>query len=483
MSKRGRGMDRFPFTRRDLLRGVLAATTAGFASRLGLEKLALAATAKETTRRFVFAYFPGGWDQLLFLDPRDTDAEDKRFDDSNRSTTLTETRYANLEGHNGFTPKIIRAGNLTFGPAAERPGAPAPKLAKFYEKIAIVRGINMGTLGHEVGYRYFLTSKFPTGNTAKGTSIATECAAQMGSTAPLPALALRVETYNDRYAGQYSAMRVDSIDDLLMVLERGKDLLERDAVEEALADYAKTGTSCDVNVYDRRGLLSRMRGADATTHTTLAGQLAQRFRFVSSDDPHAQQIRAQYGFGKGDAGSPAARAAFAAQAIKEGVAQCVSLMIGNGTDTHFVGNPQHADALYPGISALAALIDDLAKSDAPPELQKIGGKSWLDHTTILAFSEFSRTPLFNQFGGRDHHLTSSCLLAGAGIRGNQIIGASSAIGMGPGRYDFKERKAVTSGGDNLLPEHIAATLLASAGLDPYTLRDPKAPIAALVSGT
>ena len=191
-------------------------------------------------------------------------------------------------------------------------------------------------------------------------------------------------------------------------------------------------------------------------------------------------MRAQYGFAKGDAGSPGARAAFAAQAIKQSVAQCVSLVIGNGTDTHFVGNPNHADALHPGIAALAALIDDLAKSDAPVELQKSGGKSWLDHTTILCFSEFSRTPLFNQFGGRDHHLTSSCLLAGAGIVGNQVVGASGDVGMGPGRYDFKARRAVSTGGENLLPEHIAATLIASAGLDPWTLRDPKAPIDALL---
>jgi hypothetical protein len=459
----------------------LAVSAAGVASKLGMETIARAATAKESTRRFVFAYFPGGWDQLLFLDPRDTDADNKKFDDSNRSTTLTETRYATLDGHNGFGSRVIRAGNLTFGPAVEKPNAPVPKLSTYHEKIALVRGINMGTLGHEVGYRYFLTSKFPTGNTAKGTSIASECAAQMQANAPLPCLALRVEAYNDRYSGKYSAMRVDSIDDLLMVLERGKALLERDPVEEALDAYAKSNTTCDVNVYDRRGILSRMRGADTTARATLAGKLAQRFRFVTSDDDHSQTIRKQYAFNKGDAGSPGARAAFAAQSIKEGVAQCVSLMIGNGTDTHFVGNPNHADALYPGVAALAALIDDLARTDAPPELQKAGGKSWLDHTTILAFSEFARTPLFNQFGGRDHHLTSSCLIAGAGIRGNQVVGASGEVGMGPGRWDFKNNKVVPSGGENILPEHICATLLASAGLDPWTLRDPKPPIEALVA--
>lgn len=475
-------MNRQDFTRRQALRSVLALGAASVASRLGMPAIAQAAASKQTSRRFVFCYFPGGWDQLLFLDPRDPELQNKKYDDSNRSSTLTETRYSTLEGHNGFAPNVVRAGNLTFGPAVEKPGLAVPRLATYHARMAIVRGLNMGTLGHEVGYRYFLTGKFPAGNSARGTSVATECAGQMQAATPLPTVSLRVESYNDRQPGQYSAMRVDSIDDLLLVLDRGKEYVEKDAVEQALAEYAKTPSSCAVDVYDRRGLLSRMRDADATTRSTLASHLAERFRFVRSDDDASAQIRAHYGFAKGDAGSPGARAAFAAQAIKQRVAQCVSVMIGNGTDTHFVGNPNHADALYGGISALAALIDDLARSDAPDELQRIGGKTWLDHTTILAFSEFARTPLFNPFGGRDHHLTSSCLVAGAGIAGDQVVGASGEVGMGPGRYDFRARRAVSDGGENITPEHVAATLLASAGLDPAAALLRAEPLAALIKG-
>jgi hypothetical protein len=355
-------------------------------------------------------------------------------------------------------------------------------LSQYHERIAIVRGLNMGTLGHEVGYRYFLTGKFPSGNTARGTSIGTECAGQMQSSVPLPAVSLRVESYNDRQPGQYSAMRVDSIDDLLLVLERGKEYAESDVVEDALAEYAKTRASCAVDVYDRRGLFSRMRESDAAARSTLASRLSDRFRFVGGEDDASARIRTQYGFNKGDAGSPGARAAFAAQAIKQSVAQCVSVMIGDGTDTHFVGNTNHADALHGGIKALAALIDDLARSEAPAALQRSGGRTWLDHTTIVAFSEFARTPLFNQFGGRDHHLCSSCLIAGAGIVGNQIVGASGEVGMGPGRYDFARRRSVKDGGENITPEHVAATLLASAGLDPAAALLRAAPLAALVRG-
>src|SRR5215472_14348203 len=119
-------------TRRAALRAASCVAAVGLANTLGLERVARAAARAESSRRFVFCYFPGGWDQLLFLDPRDPDANGKRYDDSNRSSTLTETRYATLEGHNGFAPRLVKAGNLTFGPAVEKPGLPAPKLADHF---------------------------------------------------------------------------------------------------------------------------------------------------------------------------------------------------------------------------------------------------------------------------------------------------------------------------------------------------------------
>jgi hypothetical protein len=90
--------------------------------------------------------------------------------------------------------------------------------------------------------------------------------------------------------------------------------------------------------------------------------------------------------------------------------------------------------------------------------------------------------MYNQFNGRDHHLTSSCLLAGAGIAGNQVVGASGEVGMGPGSYDFKARKvAQGGGGENIKPEHVAATLLASAGLDPAGALIREEPLRALLA--
>ncbi len=461
------------FSRRRLFAAATAATTGALAYRFGMTSIAHA-IARTTTRRFIFAYFPGGWDQILFLDPRDQTADGGRYRDDNRSTSLVEPGYAQLQDYNSFTPQLVRlSDNMSLGPAAEKTTRMTPfRRREIFSKMAIVRGLNMATVSHEVGYRYFLTGKFPAGNAARGTSVATELAAQMQAATPLPTLSLRVEAYNDRRPGNFSAVRVDSIDDLLMVLNRGVELLERDGVEQALAEYSATEQPCSVGVFDRRGLLTRMRDANGTAESLLTRGLAAQFQFVS--DPSGATdairmrnaaIRARYGFASGDSNAPGARAALAAIAIKEQVAQCVSVNIGNGTDTHFTGNRGHADLLYPGIQALAALLEDLAVSDAPPAL---GGK-WLDHTTVVAFSEFARTPLFNQFGGRDHHIASSCLLAGAGIAGDQVLGSSGETGVGVTRYDFRNRR-VAPDGENIQPEHIAATLMACAGLDPSITR-------------
>jgi len=86
------------------------------------------------------------------------------------------------------------------------------------------------------------------------------------------------------------------------------------------------------------------------------------------------------------------------------------------------------------------------------------------------FSEFARTPLINTAGGRDHHITGSCLLAGAGVKHNTVIGASGDIDMAPGRIDFATGASSVLTGLNIFPDNVIATVLASANLSWANLR-------------
>lgn len=70
--------------------------------------------------------------------------------------------------------------------------------------------------------------------------------------------------------------------------------------------------------------------------------------------------------------------------------------------------------------SVSALLDDLDE------------RGLLDETIVVAVGEFGRTPKINGKAGRDHwHQCYSGLVAGGGIRGGQIIGASDKHGEHP----------------------------------------------------
>ncbi len=70
--------------------------------------------------------------------------------------------------------------------------------------------------------------------------------------------------------------------------------------------------------------------------------------------------------------------------------------------------------------AYAALLEDLAE------------RGLLDETLVVLMGEFGRTPKINRNGGRDHWgSVFSLALAGGGVRGGQVYGASDRLGAQP----------------------------------------------------
>jgi len=85
---------------------------------------------------------------------------------------------------------------------------------------------------------------------------------------------------------------------------------------------------------------------------------------------------------------------------------------------------------------------------------------------IIGFSEFSRTPLINANGGRDHWLMNACFLLGGNIGGGRVIGASSNVGMNPTPVNLQTgaSQGVEDGGEVIRPEHILQALYEEIGL-------------------
>jgi hypothetical protein len=90
-------------------------------------------------------------------------------------------------------------------------------------------------------------------------------------------------------------------------------------------------------------------------------------------------------------------------------------------DTHVKNSERLKTALMPPMDqAYSALLEDLAD------------RGLLDSTLVVWMGEFGRTPKINGGGGRDHwgHVFSAAL-AGGGIQGGRVLGASDRIGAFP----------------------------------------------------
>jgi hypothetical protein len=130
--------------------------------------------------------------------------------------------------------------------------------------------------------------------------------------------------------------------------------------------------------------------------------------FDISDEP--ESLRAQYGntnFGKG---------CLLARRLVEAGVTFVEVR-SNGWDTHDNNFERTANLAREVDPAFAALVTDLKT------------RGLLERTTVLWIGEFGRTPKVNARNGRDHYPRVFCgVLAGGGVRGGQVVGASTPDG-------------------------------------------------------
>jgi hypothetical protein len=114
-------------------------------------------------------------------------------------------------------------------------------------------------------------------------------------------------------------------------------------------------------------------------------------------------------------------------------------------DSHTNETQRLKEVLIPPMdAAFSALLTDLQQ------------RGLLDETLVVCLSEFGRTPRFNARAGRDHWgSVFSIALAGGGIRGGIVHGASDKLGAYPR--------------DGLVrPEDITATIFHCLGIEPQT---------------
>lgn len=187
-------------------------------------------------------------------------------------------------------------------------------------------------------------------------------------------------------------------------LQDRKQLLA--SVDRFRRDLDQSGMMAGADLFNQRAL-------DVLTSSKLVDALD-----LSKEDP---ALVARYGDGKPyqfqyDGCATRNDHLLVARRLVEAGVRVVSLSFGRW-DSHGKNFDMVRDHGGKLDQALSALIEDLDQ------------RGMLDDVAVIAWGEFGRTPKINKEGGRDHWAPVSCAwLAGGGIRGGQVIGATNRLG-------------------------------------------------------
>lgn len=407
--------------RRDLL------TYAGAAGALSIlpagarRHAAAGPRAAGTPLRLIMVLAQGGWDTTYALDPKlDTDLVDP----------------PEMGG-------VVRYGELDVfvHPAAAAVG---DYFAAHAGSTAIVRGISVSSVVHRECVKRMATGTRSETNADMGAIVGND----LGQALPLPYLILGDTAFAGPYA--VSAGRVGATNQIITLLDpaqayrtRPGPLYTPTAGEDPLlAAYAAVSAN---RLRATRGALgyNRKRVDD----------------FVEAIDRGKRLEAVRAGFGaRGRALALDSQVALALDALETGISQAVMLNTRLAWDTHD-RNTDQAGFHHETFGGLKLLLDGLATRPGTT-----AGSKMIDDTLVVCFSEFSRTPKRNAAQGKDHWPVTSALVAGAGIRGGRVFGASTdAIEAAPVDY---ATGAVAAGGLPLTSQSFVAGVLAAAGVDP-----------------
>jgi uncharacterized protein (DUF1501 family) len=309
-----------------------------------------------------------------------------------------------------------------------------PKLARFGERLAVLRGLNTKEGDHGRGTYLMRTGHKPMGPfqyPSIGSSLAFQLQEQQGAIglpgniSVGPFRAFSQDAFGPGFLGPRFGPLVVGAADVPGAISNGSDGYPQLRVKDLTPGSALTPVRMQRRLALREGLQSgflgtHKAGAPAMHNTVYENAVS----LMNSRDAHAfnldeepDDVRQAYGnsvFGQG--------CLLARRLIERGVP---FVEVSLGTNSGGVGWDTHADN-FNQVKQLSAQLD----SGWATLMKELSERDLLDSTTILWMGEFGRTPNINTSTGRDHFPNAwSCVLAGGGIAGGQAYGRTSESGM------------------------------------------------------
>jgi hypothetical protein len=365
-------------------------------------------------------------------------------------------------------PEEIRG---SFAPIATRvPGLQIcehlPQIADHADQLTILRGVNHGTGSHPAG-AYWMMTGMPIGRaTPQSVAMSREDRPHPGSIvskflgakqAGLPAFAMVPEAISPvgperpgQHAGflgsHFDPYRVNS-DPNLPDYNPGALVQQQEISVRRLADrkHLLAQINQQVKQLDKASATQSIDPYFARAFDLLSSTAAQKAFNIDAESALTRERYGRHTFGQS--------VLLARRLVEAGVRVVQVNWVRHDNGKGLQGYDSHRnhlewckDELFPPTDhAIGSLLKDLAD------------RGLLEETLIAVMGEFGRTPKFNTSGGRDHWSNCfSVLLAGGGLRGGMVYGASDATAAYP------VSGAVT-------PQEITATFYHQLGLDPETL--------------
>ncbi len=319
-----------------------------------------------------------------------------------------------------------------------------PLLAQHSEKMAIVRSIHHRHGGHQQGMYVSLTGHDPEGglkakkrnNWPSLTSMISRFNEPLAGTPKAIKLPYSMYDNGTLMAGDYGGWLGSAYDPVIMKTPAGEPF-------QGVTRYTDKALNLKLNVKknrikERSSLLNDLDNQFGSNNGTgTEYDQLNRYQQMAADlllgspvhdaydlEKEDQRVRDMYGdhiCGQTlllsrrlvEAGVPVVQALCSAGDLAGGG--------GDNWDTHRNHFPKMKDRLLPVFDrSVSALLTDLEQ------------RGMLDETLVVFLTDFGRTPKINGNGGRDHHPgVYSVALAGGGIRGGQVYGASDSRGAEP----------------------------------------------------
>lgn len=439
-------------------RSLLQLFGAGAAILAAPRALRAAAAARAPVRSndeyFIFIHAAGGWDVTLWADPRNERKGliEPAASDNTDLAGLTHWKPTTLEGEvETFTPLTASKSSLVLGPGI---GA----LNELRDRLTVINGLAMNTVSHPDGIAFSATGRHLAGARVPASSVDVAIANELGASQLLPAVAIQFPSafVGERLDRRAIPLRVASAATIAKSLSRSNTYLvadDRAAISALLTDEAQALASRSVfpETYER------IASQESAQPQMIGGALEKAFSPKALQDAYPA-----FDYKAKTQAAGALSAAFTAEAIKRNLVRSVGFALG-GLDTHNQNYKQHARTLQELFGVIASLIGVL---DTTPHPTKAGSKL-ADHTHILVFSEFCRTPQINLSGGRDHYPNNSALVISPRFKGGLAFGKTDREQLLPA-----DAKKFADGARPIAPPDLLATFLHAFAIDPQPyLRD------------